>query len=119
MSDNMIAEVIFKNEHGEYRVGDRVAFVTTGYSHSVTFGKATIRGITDRGGLQLDVDDEHIDWVSVDTGEPYDWEVDGWLKRNNLRDETATAGKTGRTFVIKVTPYIRKTTLQLNRVMKL
>lgn len=114
-----MSEVIFKNEHGEYRVGDRVAFVTTGYGHSVTFGKATIRGITEGGCLQLDVDDEHIDWVSADTGEPYDWEVDGWLKRNNLRDEIATSGKTGRAFVIKKTPYIRKTTLQLNRVMKL
>ena len=51
-----MSEVIFKNEHGEYRVGDRVAFVTTGYNHSVTFGKATIRGITEGGCLQLDVD---------------------------------------------------------------
>ena len=112
-----MSEVIFKNEHGEYRVGDRVAFVTTGYGHSVTFGKATIRGITDAGGLQLDVDDERRDWVSADTGELYDWDVDGYLKKNNWGDETATAG--GRTFVIKTTPYIRKTTLQLNRVMKL
>ena len=114
-----MSEVIFKNEHGEYRVGDRVAFVTTGYGHSVTFGKATIRGITDGGGLQLDVDDERRDWVSADTGKLYDWEVDGNLKKISWRDETATSTKTGRTFVIKVTPYIRKTTLQLNRVMKL
>ena len=114
-----MSEVIFKNEHGEYRVGDRVAFVTTGYNHSVTFGKATIRGITEGGCLQLDVDDKRCDWVSADTGKLYDWEVDGYLKKINWRDETATSGKTGRTFVIKVTPYIRKTTLQLNRVMKL
>ena len=114
-----MSEVIFKNEHGEYRVGDRVAFVTTGYNHSVTFGKATIRGITDGGGLQLDVEDHHRDWVSADTGKLYDWAVDGYLKKINWHDETATAGKSGRTFVIKKTPYIRKTTLQLNRVMKL
>jgi plastocyanin len=114
-----MSEVIFKNEHGEYRVGDRVAFVTTGYGHSVTFGKASIRGITEGGCLQLDVDDEHQEWVSADTAKPYDWEVDGWLKRINGGDEIATAGKTGRTFVIKKTPFIRKTTLQLNRVMKL
>lgn len=114
-----MSEVIFKNEHGEYRVGDRVAFVTTGYGHSVTFGKATIRGITDGGGLQLDVEDHHRDWVSADTGKLYDWAVDGYLKKINWHDETATAGKSGRTFVIKKTPYIRKTTLQLNRVMKL
>ena len=112
-----MSEVIFKNEHGEYRVGDRVAFVTTGYGHSVTFGKATIRGITDGGCLQLDVDVERRDWVSADTGKLYDWAVDGYLKKNNWGDETATAG--GRAFVIKTTPYIRKTTLQLNRVMKL
>lgn len=114
-----MSEVIFKNEHGEYRVGDRVAFVTTGYGHSVTFGKATIRGIAEGGGLQLDVDDQREDWVSADTGELYDWGVDGWLKRINGRDEIATAGKTGRKFVVKKTPFIRKTTLQLNRVMKL
>ncbi len=114
-----MSEVIFKNEHGEYRVGDRVAFVTTGYGHSVTFGKATIRGITEGGCLQLDVDDQRRDWVSADTGEMYDWDVDGYLTKINWGDETATAGKTGRTFVIKKTPYIRKTTLQLNRVMKL
>ena len=114
-----MSEVIFKNEHGEYRVGDRVAFVTTGYNHSVTFGKATIRGITEGGCLQLDVEDHHRDWVSADTGKLYDWAVDGYLKKINWHDETATAGKTGRTFVIKKTPYIRKTTLQLNRVMKL
>ena len=114
-----MSEVIFKNEHGEYRVGDRVAFVTTGYNHSVTFGKATIRGITDGGGLQLDVEDHHRDWVSADTGKLYDWAVDGYLKKINWQDEIATAGKTGRTFVIKTTPYVRKTTLQLNRVMKL
>lgn len=114
-----MSEVIFKNEHGEYRVGDRVAFVTTGYNHSVTFGKATIRGIAEGGGLQLDVDDERREWVSADTGKLYDWAVDGYLKKINWYDETATAGKSGRTFVIKKTPYIRKTTLQLNRVMKL
>ena len=114
-----MSEVIFKNEHGEYRVGDRVAFVTTGYGHSVTFGKATIRGITDAGGLQLDVDDQRREWVSADTGEPYDWGVEGYLKRTDWGDETGTSAKTGRTFVIKTTPYIRKTTLQLNRVMKL
>ena len=114
-----MSEVIFKNEHGEYRVGDRVAFVTTGYNHSVTFGKATIRGITEGGCLQLDVDDARRDWVSADTGKLYDWAVDGYLKKNTWHDETATAGKSGRTFVIKKTPYIRKTTLQLNRVMKL
>lgn len=114
-----MSEVIFKNEHGEYRVGDRVAFVTTGYGHSVTFGKASIRGITEGGCLQLDVDDQHRGWVSADTGKPYDWDVDGYLKKINWHDETATAGKSGRTFVIKKTPYIRKTTLQLNRVMKL
>lgn len=114
-----MSEVIFKNEHGEYRVGDRVAFVTTGYGHSVTFGKATIRGIAEGGGLQLDVDDEHREWVSADTGELYDWGVDGYLKKINWHDEIATAGKTGRKFVIKKTPFIRKTTLQLNRVMKL
>lgn len=114
-----MSEVIFKNEHGEYRVGDRVAFVTTGYNHSVTFGKATIRGITEGGCLQLDVDDRRCDWVSADTGELYNWEVDGYLKKINWRDVTATSGKTGRAFVIKATPYIRKTTLQLNRVVKL
>lgn len=114
-----MSEVIFKNEHGEYRVGDRVAFVTTGYGHSVTFGKATIRGITEGGCLRLDVDDQRRDWVSADTGELYDWAVDGYLKKIFVCDETATSGKTGRAFVIKVTPYIRKTTLQLNRVMKL
>lgn len=114
-----MSDVIFKNEHGEYRVGDRVAFVTTGYGHSVTFGKATIRGITEGGCLQLDVDDQQRDWVSADTGKPYDWAVDGFLKRINCSDETGTSAKTGRVFVIKKTPYIRKTTLQLNRVMKL
>ena len=114
-----MSEVIFKNEHGEYRVGDRVAFVTTGYNHSVTFGKATIRGITEGGCLQLDVDDQRRDWVDKDTGKLYDWEVDGYLKKINRADGTATAGKTGRALVIKTTPYIRKTTLQLNRVMKL
>ena len=114
-----MSEVIFKNEHGEYREGDRVAFVTTGRCHTVTFGKATIRGITEGGCLQLDVDDVRRDWVSADTGKLYDWAVDGYLKKINWHDETATAGKTGRTFVIKKTPYIRKTTLQLNRVMKL
>ena len=57
--------------------------------------------------------------VSADTAKPYDWEVDGWLKRINGRDEIATASKTGRKFVVKKTPFIRKTTLQLNRVMKL
>lgn len=93
--------------------------MTTGYGHSVTFGKATIRGITEGGCLQLDVDDNHRDWVSADTGKPYDWEVDGYLKNINWGDETATSGKTGRAFVIKKTPYIRKTTLQRNRVMKL
>lgn len=93
--------------------------MTTGYNHSVTFGKATIRGITEGGCLQLDVDDQREDWVSADTGRLYDWESDGYLKKINWHDETATAGKTGRVFVIKKTPYIRKTTLQLNRVMKL
>ena len=114
-----MSEVIFKNEQGEYRVGDRVAFVTTGYCHRVKFGTATIRGITDSGCLRLDVDDMRSDWVSADTGKLYDSEVDGYLKNINWGDETATSGKTGRAFVIKTTPYIRKTTLQLNRVMKL
>jgi plastocyanin len=114
-----MSEVIFKNEHGEYHVGDRVAFVTTGYGHSVTFGKATIRGITEGGCLQLDVDDEHQEWVSVVGGKPFDWKVDGYLKRINCDSCTATSDKSNLEFVIKKTPFIRKTTLQLNRVMKL
>lgn len=114
-----MSEVIFKNEHGEYRVGDRVAFVATCHNHSVTFGKATIRGITEGGCLQLDVDDQRRDWVSADTGELHDWDVDGYFKKINWKDGTATSGKTGRAFVIKKTPYVRKTTLQLNRVVKL
>ena len=114
-----MSEVIFKNEHGEYRVGDRVAFVTTGYNRSVKFGKATIRGITESGRLQLDVDDRRREWVDKDTGKLFDWGVDGTLMNTRWGDETATSAKSGRTFVIKTTPYIRKTTLQLNRVMKL
>jgi len=92
----------------EINVGDTVMVVTTGYSHrvNVTQGiyKGYIQGSYYTQRARVEVEEERRFWVMKDTGEEYSYTKHGGFYDNQDKLESKTA------------PYVRKTTLNLNRI---
>lgn len=111
-----MSEVIFKNEFGEYKVGDAVYAVAQGYGHTPNIYAGTILGITENGRLQINVKHESYTWVEQSTGREYDWQTDGRIVWNkNMVDEMHT--DCDQVFVKNHFTFEKKHTLYLNRVM--
>lgn len=115
-----MSEVIFKNTRGEYRVGDCVYAVTSGYGHSINIMDAVITGITPSGGLKIEAEHDVHTWVNAETGAEYNWQTDGPIKKHYgeyRSPDKYFIAKDDVKFVVRVTKEIKKHTLQLNRVM--
>ena len=93
----------------EVNVGDTVMVVTTGYSHRVSVQKGKYVGYINSGGYQrarIEVDDKRIAQFKPD-GNEFNWDKD-------YHDDTWK--EVQPTLVRKEVDYIRKSTLQLNRI---
>lgn len=92
----------------EINVGDTVMVVTTGYSHRVSVKqgvyKGYIKGSYYTNRARVEVEEERSFWVYKETGEEYSYTKHGGFYDNQDKLERKTA------------PYIRKTTLNLNRI---
>jgi hypothetical protein len=92
----------------EINVGDTVMVVTTGYSHSVRVKKGVYKGYiagsyyTQRA--RIEVEEERSFWVFKETGEEYSYYKHGPFYDNVDKMER------------KAEPYVRKSTLNLNRI---
>lgn len=108
-----MSEVIFKNEYGEYRVGDKVAFVKTPYKSTI-FGVATIVGITNG---RLIIEQEKARWVYLNKdGEEWDYRKNRDPGRS-LRDACWVCSNTRDVFVKTTRSYMERSILVLNRVI--
>ena len=113
-----MSEVLFKNEGGEYRAGDKVFYVTSGYGHKINYGIGTFVGVTPNKGVQLLVTATKSHWEAVD-GLPYSYNDDGYPTWNSQHGENHryVSYATKRELKRVQTVYERKTTLQCNRIM--
>ena len=110
-----MSEVIYKNEFGEYKVGDKVFAVTSGYGNNVNIFKGVILGITKSKCLLVKGFHTTKYFKEKETGAPYSYDKHGWAKER-LQDG-GFISHTGFTMVAHYNPYEEKHTLQLNRVM--
>lgn len=108
-----MSDVIFKNEYGEYRVGDKVAFVKTPYKSTI-FGVATIVGITN-GRLIIEQEKTRLVWLNKNNEE--------WDYRKNSDPERTSrcacwiCSNTKDVFTKTTRAYMERSILMLNRVI--
>lgn len=101
----------FTNEFGTVNVGDTVMAVTTGYSHRVSVSKAKYVGYIESVGwrgntvkkVKLDVEATRTAWFFKGTDNEFKWSQGNYYE---VKDQLET----------RKMPYIRRTTLQLNRI---
>jgi len=107
-----IIELPFMSEFGEVNVGDKVAVLSTGYSHSVNFGPGVYMGyIVTEAGKYVKVMRESLQTVQFfPNGKEFNWSKDynhnTW---NDIKD----------TLVSRQVVKHKMTTLYLNRIAPL
>lgn len=109
-----MSEVIFKNEFGEYKVGDTVYAVAQGYGHTPNIYEGVILGIKN-GRLKLEVTELYTQLMCGDA--TYDSSLHGRRATYGTPASEGFETDTGKWVRCESRSYKRKTTIYANRVM--